>query len=211
MRLGGAHHRRGYVFESWSYDSRRLGEVRPGDRIYYPTTLYAIWTKQKAKNDEEVEAIDTRAVNEHKAYMFGYPDGRFRPNEPITRAEFTQMISVIDSKPYGEAPADVKGHWAERAIGSEYQAGRIKDYPGGRFRPNAYITRCEAVVILNKIFDRKYDEISPIHAINSERIKRFIDLTASFWGYNDMVEATNSHSFKRRVPGRVEEDWVEVK
>ena len=146
----GVHHRRGYVFEGWSYNSRRLEEVRPGDRIYYPTTLYAILTKQKAKNDEEVEAIDTRAVNEHKAYMFGYHDGTFRPN--------------------------------------------------------AFITRCEAVVILNKIFDRKYDEISPIHDINSERIKRFIDLTESFWGYNDMVEATNSHSFKRRVPGRVEED-----
>ena len=155
-----------------------------------------------------------KAINAavERGIMKGYPDGRFRPNAPITRAEFTQMISTIDNKPYGVAPfADVVGHWAERPIGSEYQAGRITGYPDGLFRPNAYITRCEAVVILNKIFERKYDELSPINAINAERIKRFIDLTTSFWGYNDMVEATNSHSFKRRVEGRIEEDWVLVK
>ena len=265
--------RRGYVFEGWSYNSRRLDEVRPGDGIYYPTTLYAIWSKQKAKDDEDVEPVDTREVGEHKAYMFGYTDGTvrpngyitraeaaalvtrllgldtfasaaepaftdtpsswynkainaavnrgimkgypdksFRPNAPITRAEFTQMISTIDNKPYGVAPfADVVGHWAERPIGSEYQAGRIMGYPDGTFRPNAFITRAEAVVILNKIFERNYDAMSAMNAKNKEYIKRFIDLAPSFWGFNDMVEATNTHLFKRRVKGRVEEDWVEVK
>ena len=265
--------RRGYVFEGWSYNSRRLDEVRPGDRIEYSTTLYAIWSKQKAKDDEEVEPIDTREVGEHKAYMFGYtdgtvrpngyitraeaaalvtrllgldtfasaaepaftdtpsswynkainaavqrgimkgyPDGRFRPNAPITRAEFTQMISTIDNKPYGVAPfADVVGHWAERPIGSEYQAGRIKGYPDGTFRPNAFITRAEAVVILNKIFERNYDAMSAINAKNKEYIKRFIDLAPSFWGFNDMVEATNTHLFKRRVKGAIQEDWTEIK
>ena len=266
-------HRRGYVFEGWSYNSRRLDEVRPGDRIEYSTILYAIWSKQKPKDDEEVEPIDTREVGEHKAYMFGYTDGTvrpngyitraeaaalvtrllgldtfasaaepaftdtpsswynkainaavargimkgypdksFRPNAPITRAEFTQMISTIDNKPYGVAPfADVVGHWAERPIGSEYQAGRIKGYPDGTFRPNAFITRAEAVVILNKIFERNYDAMSAINAKNKEYIKRFIDLTPSFWGFNDMVEATNTHLFKRRVKGAIQEDWVEVK
>lgn len=265
--------RKGYVFEGWSYNSRRLDEVRPGDRIEYSTILYAIWSKQKPKDDEEVEPIDTREVGEHKAYMFGYTDGTvrpngyitraeaaalvtrllgldtfasaaepaftdtpsswynkainaavargimkgypdksFRPNAPITRAEFTQMISTIDNKPYGVAPfADVVGHWAERPIGSEYQAGRIKGYPDGTFRPNAFITRAEAVVILNKIFERNYDAMSAMNAKNKEYIKRFIDLAPSFWGFNDMVEATNTHLFKRRVKGRVEEDWVEVK
>ena len=265
--------RRGYVFEGWSYNSRRLDEVRPGDRIEYSTILYAIWSKQKPKDDEEVEPIDTREVGEHKAYMFGYTDGTvrpngyitraeaaalvtrllgldtfasaaepaftdtpsswynkainaavargimkgypdksFRPNAPITRAEFTQMISTIDNKPYGVAPfADVVGHWAERPIGSEYQAGRIKGYPDGTFRPNAFITRAEAVVILNKIFERNYDAMSAMNAKNKEYIKRFIDLAPSFWGFNDMVEATNTHLFKRRVKGAIQEDWVEVK
>ena len=267
--------RRGYVFEGWSYNSRYLDEVRPGDRIYYSTILYAIWSKDRDydRDEREEEPEDTREVLEHKAYMFGYtdgtvrpngnitraeaaalvtrllgiesigaatrpmftdtpsawynkainaavqrgimkgyPDGRFRPNAPITRAEFTQMIAQIDNKPYGIAPfADVKGHWAELAIGREYQAKRIMGYPDGTFRPNANITRCEAVVILNKMFERNYDDMSAINAMNRHLIKSFLDLSQSFWGYNDMVEATNDHDFKRRVKGRIEEDWTLVK
>ncbi len=267
--------RRGYVFEGWSYRSDYLDEVRPGDRIYYSTTLYAIWSKDRYydRDEREEEPEDTREVLEHKAYMFGYtdgtvrpngritraeaaalvtrllgiesigaatkpmftdtpsawynkainaavqrgimkgyPDGRFRPNAPITRAEFTQMIAQIDNKPYGIAPfADVKGHWAELAIGREYQAKRIMGYPDGTFRPNAHITRCEAVVILNKMFERNYDDMSAINAMNRHLIKSFLDLSQSFWGYNDMVEATNDHDFKRRVKGRIEEDWTLVK
>ena len=267
--------RRGYVFEGWSYRSDYLDEVRPGDRIYYSTTLYAIWSKDRYydRDEREEEPEDTREVLEHKAYMFGYtdgtvrpngritraeaaalvtrllgiesigaatkpmftdtpsawynkainaavqrgimkgyPDGRFRPNAPITRAEFTQMIAQIDNKPYGIAPfADVKGHWAELAIGREYQAKRIMGYPDGTFRPNAHITRCEAVVILNKMFERNYDDMSAVNAMNRHLIKSFLDLSQSFWGYNDMVEATNDHDFKRRVKGRIEEDWTLVK
>ena len=155
-----------------------------------------------------------KAINAavQRGIMKGYPDGTFRPNAPITRAEFTQMISTIDNKPYGVAPfADVKGHWAERAIGSEYQAGRIMGYPDQTFRPNAFITRCEAVVILNKIFERSYDAMSAKDAVNAHLIKGFYDLPTSFWGYYDMIEATNSHSFKRRSEGKVQEDWTLVK
>ncbi|WP_082244052.1 S-layer homology domain-containing protein [Fenollaria timonensis] len=266
--------RRGYIFKGWSYDRDHLDEVKPGDRIYTNTTLYAIWKKAEIEREEEpveikgedhktyifgypdgsvrpngsitraeaaamlarllnIEAIgsvakpnftDTdsswynKAINAvvFRGIMKGYPDGRFRPNAPITRAEFTQMISTIDNKPYGVAPfADVPGHWAERAIGSEYQAKRITGYPDGLFRPDANITRAEAAVILNKIFERKYDNLSLLKCKNPQMIKRFTDLDESFWGWNDMVEATNTHEYVRRykedVLKRVEEDWLLIK
>lgn len=262
--------RRGYIFRGWSYDKKHLEEVKPDDRIYTDTTLYAIWKKAEIEKHEEPEEI---RGEDHKAYIFGYPngtvrpngnitraeaaamlarllnieaigssakpnfkdtksawynkainavvargimkgypDGRFRPNAPITRAEFTQMISTIDNKPYGIAPfVDVKGHWAERAIGSEYQAKRITGYPDGLFRPDANITRAEAAVILNKIFERNYDAMSLAKCKNALMLKRFIDLDETFWGYNDMVEATNTHEFIRRYKGMVEEDWLLIK
>ena len=266
--------RRGYIFKGWSYDQKHLDEVKPGDRIYTDTILYAIWKRAEEERVEEPEEIKGE---DHKAYIFGYPDGsvrpngsitraeaaamlarllnieaigsaakpnftdtesswynkainavvfrgimkgypdgRFRPNAPITRAEFTQMISTIDNKPYGVAPfADVPGHWAERAIGSEYQAKRITGYPDGLFRPDANITRAEAAVILNKIFERKYDNLSLLKCKNPQMIKRFTDLDESFWGWNDMVEATNTHEYVRRykedVLKRVEEDWLLIK
>ena len=262
--------RRGYIFKGWSYDRKHLDEVKPGDRIYTDTTLYAIWKRVEEERVEEPEEIKG---DDHKAYIFGYPngsvrpngsitraeaaamlarllnieaigsaakpqftdtesswynkainavvfrgimkgypDGRFRPNAPITRAEFTQMISTIDNKPYGVAPfADVPGHWAERAIGSEYQAKRITGYPDGLFRPDANITRAEAAVILNKIFERKYDNLSLLKCKNPQMIKRFTDLNESFWGWNDMVEATNTHEYVRREKNRVPEDWLLIK
>ena len=266
--------RRGYIFRGWSYDQKHLDEVKPGDRIYSDTTLYAIWKRAEEERVEEPEEIKG---DDHKAYIFGYPngtvrpngsitraeaaamlarllnieaigsaakpqftdtdsswynkainavvfrgimkgypDGRFRPNAPITRAEFTQMISTIDNKPYGVAPfADVPGHWAERAIGSEYQAKRITGYPDGLFRPDANITRAEAAVILNKIFERKYDNLSLLKCKNPQMIKRFTDLDETFWGWNDMVEATNTHEYVRRykedVLKRLEEDWLLIK
>ena len=144
--------------------------------------------------------------------MKGYPDGTFKPNDAITRAEFTQMISTIDNKPYGTAPfADVVGHWAERPIGSEYQAGRILGYPDGTFRPDAHITRCEAAVILNKIFERNFDAMSLLKCKNPQMIKYFTDLYNDFWGYNEMVEATNTHEYVRRNTNRVEENWLLIK
>ena len=262
--------RRGYIFRGWSYDRKHLDEVKPEDRIYTDTTLYAIWKKAEIEKHEEPEEI---RGDDHKAYIFGYPngtvrpngnitraeaaamlarllnieaigssakpnfkdtesswynkainavvargimkgypDGRFRPNAPITRAEFTQMISTIDNKPYGTAPfVDVKGHWAERAIGSEYQAKRITGYPDGLFRPDANITRAEAAVILNKIFERNYDAMSLTKCKNALMLKRFIDLDETFWGYNDMVEATNTHEYIRRYKGMVQEDWLFIK
>ena len=266
--------RRGYIFKGWSYDRDHLDEVKPGDRIYTNTTLYAIWKRAEIEREEEpveikgedhityifgypdgsvrpngsitraeaaamlarllnIEAIgsaakpqftDTesswynKAINAvvFRGIMKGYPDGRFRPNAPITRAEFTQMISTIDNKPYGVAPfADVPGHWAERAIGSEYQAKRITGYPDGLFRPDANITRAEAAVILNKIFERKYDNLSLLKCKNPQMIKRFTDLDETFWGWNDMVEATNTHEYVRRykedVLKRLEEDWLLIK
>lgn len=262
--------RRGYIFKGWSYDRKHLDEVKPEDRIYSDTILYAIWRKAEIEKHEEPEEI---RGEDHKAYIFGYPngtvrpngnitraeaaamlarllnieatgssakpnfkdtesswynkainavvargimkgypDGRFRPNAPITRAEFTQMISTIDNKPYGTAPfVDVKGHWAERAIGSEYQAKRITGYPDGLFRPDSDITRAEAAVILNKIFERNYDAMSLAKCKNALMLKRFIDLDETFWGYNDMVEATNTYEYIRRYKGMIEEDWLLIK
>ena len=46
---------------------------------------------------------------------------------------------------------------------------------------------------------------------NALMLKRFIDLDETFWGYNDMVEATNTHEYIRRYKGMVPEDWLLIK
>ena len=142
-------------------------------------------------------------------YMKGYPDGTFRPNGKITRAEFAQMIKAIDKANTGMAPfADVKGHWAEAAINQAYTNGRIAGYPDSTFRPNNHITRAEAVTVFNKLYDRCVGE--PGLADVKGRLVEFNDINRSHWAYFQVVEASNTHEFYRTEKGKVDETWVRI-
>ena len=142
-------------------------------------------------------------------YMKGYPDGTFRPDGKITRAEFAQMIKAIDKANTGMAPfADAKGHWAEAAINQAYANDRIAGYPDGTFRPNDQITRAEAVTIFNKLYDRHVEE--PGIADVKSRLVEFNDINRGHWAYFQVVEASNTHEFYRTEKGKVDETWVRV-
>ncbi|MDO5726211.1 MAG: S-layer homology domain-containing protein, partial [Tissierellia bacterium] len=143
--------------------------------------------------------------------MRGYPDGSFKPESSITRAEFAQMIMPIDKANSAFAPfADVRGHWAEKAINQAYGNNRIHGYPEGDFRPDGYITRAEAAKILNSLYDRKVTEVGLANVQNIEDLKKFTDLNRSHWAYYELVEATNSHVYYRLEEGRIDEAWIRI-
>ncbi|MFC5530961.1 S-layer homology domain-containing protein [Cohnella yongneupensis] len=85
----------------------------------------------------------------------GYPDGTFQPDATVTRAEFAVML-INALKPEGEGAelkftdADKIGAWAKKAIAQAVQAGIIKGYDDGSFRPDAQITRAEMASMLAK-------------------------------------------------------------
>ena len=150
-------------------------------------------------------AVINAVVN--AGYMKGYPDGTFRPDGKITRAEFAQMIKAIDKANMGMAPfADAKGHWAEAAINQAYANGRINGYPDGTFRPNNHITRAEAVKVFNKLYDRSVG-LTGLRDVMTH-IVPFSDVNASHWAYYEIVEASNTHTFYRTEKGKVDETWV---
>jgi len=82
----------------------------------------------------------------------GFPDGSFRPDAPVTRAEFAAMISkAFQKNPIREAIAFVDvpaNHWAVPAIQSAYQTGFLQGYPNSVFMPNQSIPRVQALVSL---------------------------------------------------------------
>ena len=156
----------------------------------------------------------TSAINAvfKNGIMKGYKDGNFRPNAKITRAEFAQMIMNID-KPNSAVATfkDVKGHWAEAAINQAFGNGRINGYPDGTFRPDAPITRAEAVKIANSLMERSVDIVGLKEKLaNPTMISRFSDLDSTHWAYYEIMEATNDHQFERRVNGLVDEDWLQI-
>jgi hypothetical protein len=83
----------------------------------------------------------------------GYPDGTFKPNHAVSRAEFIVMLmnALKPQEDGGELifkdTAKI-GAWAQKAVAQAIQAGIVKGYEDGTFRPNAEITRAEMVAML---------------------------------------------------------------
>jgi len=82
----------------------------------------------------------------------GFEDGTFRPQNPVTRAEFAVMIqkAFADAAANGSvAYKDVSPNfWATSAIQQATQAGFLEGYPGQVFRPTQQIPRVQALVSL---------------------------------------------------------------
>ncbi|WP_215506673.1 S-layer homology domain-containing protein [Peptoniphilus sp. EMRHCC_23] len=168
-------------------------------------------------NDARPDFVDVRSgwynavINAvvNAGYMKGYPDGTFRPDGKITRAEFAQMIKSIDKANTADMPfADAKGHWAEPAIAQAYANGRITGYPDGTFRPDNQITRAEAVTVFNKLYDRSVDAAGLANVRSS--LVDFNDTNSSHWAYYQVIEASNTHEFYRTEKGKVAETWVKI-
>lgn len=88
-----------------------------------------------------------------KGIVGGYPDGTFRPENNITRAEFTTFLTkalgIAEEKPAKPTFKDVApGNWYYGRVEAAFKAGLVKGYDTGEFRPNALITRQEMTVIL---------------------------------------------------------------
>ena len=82
----------------------------------------------------------------------GFPDGTFRPSQPVTRAEFTAILNKAFSQPSGSSalPFDdvSEDYWATQAIQSARAANFLSGYPGNLFRPQQPIPRVQAIVAL---------------------------------------------------------------
>ncbi len=90
-------------------------------------------------------------------YLKGYPDGTFRPNAPVTRAEAAAVLARAFALPDAgeEAPfPDLRGHWASAEVAKLVRAGACGGYPDGTFRPNAPVTRAEAAKLLASLLMR---------------------------------------------------------
>lgn len=80
----------------------------------------------------------------------GYPDGTFRPDAPITRAEFaTVLVKAFNLTGQGRQPfADTVGHWAAESVGLAVVFGIINGYDANTFAPDDLITREQLVLMV---------------------------------------------------------------
>ena len=131
---------------------------------------------------------------------------RFDPDASITRAEFAAICARFNTKPVENSGSfsDISGHWAENEIKRAAAFGWISGYPDGTFRPDARITRAEAMTMINRVLCRMPQSESDL----LDSMVTWPDNKPSDWHYLAVQEATNSHDFNRQ--GEVGESWTKL-
>lgn len=189
------------------------GTVRPNgsiSRAEVATVLFRLLkddvrmqnlTKDNAYSDVSDTAWYAAAVStlSKMGVISGYPDGTFRPNAPITRAEFAAMIARFDetAKSADTPFTDISGHWAENAIGKAYGNGWVAGSSKTVFCPESNLTRAETATLLNRVLHRLPEKESDLLANQIV----WPDNPETFWGYLAIQEATNSHEYERKADG----------
>ena len=139
----------------------------------------------------------------------GYPDGTFRPNAAITRAEFAAIAARFDND--GDKTAakfsDIATHWAKDEISIAYNNGWITGYPDGTFGPQRDITRAATMTLVNRVLNRQpetEDDLLPNMTVWTD------NANPKAWYYLAVQEATNSHYYKFKTNSKYEK-WTELR
>ena len=196
------------------------GTVRPNaniSRAEVATIFFRLLKKEVRDGNLTTENIFADVTNgqwHNKAIStmakLGIVKGRradsFAPDASITRAEFAAICARFNTKPVENSGSfsDISGHWAENEIERAAAFGWISGYPDGTFRPDARITRAEAMTMINRVLCRMPQSESDL----LDSMVTWPDNKPSDWHYLAVQEATNSHDFNRQ--GEVGESWTKL-
>lgn len=139
----------------------------------------------------------------------GYPDGTFRPNAPIMRAEFAAIATRFDNNG-DKTPVsftDIIGHWAEGEITVAANHGWVSGYGDDTFRPQNQITRAETMSLVNRVLKRLPE--TPADLL-PDMITWTDNADTSSWYYLPVQEATNSHYYEFKENSK-HEKWTELR
>ena len=176
-----------------------------GDNYY---TIKATDSKGNAKADVAITLKDKKnnsangttdkngililPASEHKAYIFGYDDGTFRPDNNMSRAEAAAIFARLISEKKNEKISDKsnfndvsKNEWYSDYIGYLSKYGIIKGYSDNTFRPNDNVTRAEFVAItvrFNSLFNKVKKDGYTV---------KYTDVASNYWAYSDITYAKN--------------------
>ena len=140
------------------------------------------------------EAVNTLAS---LGMINGYPDGTFRPDAPITRAEFCVIALAFAYEPE-DFDCDFRdvstSDWFYDYVAQATSYGWISGADRS-FRPNECITRAEVSVIVNNMLGRVADE--DYIDRHEDELNTFPDVKPSHWAYYSIMETANSHDYTK--------------
>lgn len=193
-------HHRAYMI---GYDTGLFGPESNITRAEVARVFYNLLIEHK--NDSSVRFSDVpaqawyyNAVAEltKSGIIRGYEDGTFRPDQAITRAEFTAIaarfakISTDRTVDFSDVSVNM---WYYDAVRTAVSYGWVNGYEDGTFRPEQSIARGETATIVNRMLAR----IPNLNAIDQGAGTRFADVGSGYWGFYEVTEATTNHEYTR--------------
>ena len=129
----------------------------------------------------------------HTAYIFGYADGTFRPDNNMSRAEAAAIFARLISEKKGENISgkakfkDISSKdWFAKEIGYLEKYGIIKGYSDNTFKPNDSVTRAEFVAMTVR-FDALFNEVK-----KDGYTVKYTDVATNYWAYSDVAYAKHA-------------------
>ena len=200
------------------------GSVKPDGKITREETaavLYRITNHKyekpfSASGDVFSDVVTTRWSAHDIEYMtdkgiiYGYPDGSFKPESNLTRAEFAALIcrfARLDGSDAENSFSDLNvSHWAYNDISALTASGFIQGYEDNTYHPENEITRAEVMTVINKILGRNPSEAY----VKTLNFMPYSDLDKNKWYYTAVLEATITHNYLLDDKG-IESKWDDCK
>ena len=139
-----------------------------------------------AGNPEDIEgywAEEAISALIDEGIISGYPDGTFKPENPVTRGEFAKMVAkAFPIRAAGEPMfSDIEDNWAKAYIAALTESGVVSGYPDGTFRPSKEISRAEMTHMLISAINLggKMDSLTKWNP-------SFIDVDEGYWAFRSI-------------------------
>ena len=177
------------------------GTIRPNapmTRAEVSQMLFWLLAEEKPKRAELKDVDPDEPYSEAMEMLAAYqiiscPNGMARPDEPMTRAEFTSALSRFFPGEGGDCTfSDMPAYRSYyHDVAKATDRGWITGYEDGTFRPDSAVTRAEAAAAINaatgRTPDRDYIDENLVLPLYS-------DLPRDYWAYYDMLEAAVTHT-----------------
>jgi hypothetical protein len=166
------------------------------------------WSKTNDFTDVSADAWYNNAISTlaKAGALSGYEDGTFRPNQPITRAELVKIAMSFYGTVHSDSHVfnDVGEHWAAAFINGAADLGFVDGYGDETFQPDRYVTRAEAIKIINRTLNRAPDK----DHLLPDMITWVDNADTEAWYYAEIQEATNSHTY---TWDKTSEIWEQIR
>lgn len=157
------------------------------------TVLLKDRNKGEATGTTGKNGVVTIPGKTHTAYIFGYEDGTFRPDNNMSRAEAAAIFARLISEQKGEKIsgksdfADVKSNgWYSKFIGYIEKYGIIKGYDNNTFKPDENISRAEFIAMTVR-FNSLFNDVK-----KGGYTVKYTDVASNYWAYSDIAYAKHA-------------------